>query len=403
MALTASQMQHRLMEQISGNKKNKKVKSNFAKLYKESFAIDSVNKYDTSFSLNSVELKEILKRNDFQDTISKLGYDLSLYGSGYGLIIYRYNGESIIDKVRIYDAIYTIKKLTEVWFYTESKFSTEKESFDILGHFWIENGVVMKETGYTDSKGVWNAIDEAIVYDTKMIPVLPMLNNVFGQPDILTSADNLLKQLETMVDKIPTEVELAKQIFAFNEYTNSTQGASEFQRDVVENEGNTFSTSDPDNIIANSVSSLGANSNSVDMLERVAGWYDGRIRELSFQFRDHGSDSRKNEYDLVIYNQKAFEYMTNKLLFRNRQLQKFIDMLATIENIPLATIKITMVEFEQQRIDNLKAIVDTKVAMSEQARAIADKNKAEAESLKNGALKATDPIATVTNLTKEGE
>lgn len=118
---------------------------------------------------------------------------------------------------------------------------------------------------------------------------------------------------------------------------------------------------------------------------------------MSFLFRDHGSDTRKNEYDLVIYNQKAYEYMDAKRRHIERQLQQLIDMLASILNVATATITLPLVDFEQQRVDNLKAIVDIKVAQAEQARGIAAKNKAEAESLAAGVASAN--VNTNLNLT----
>ncbi|MCS5736432.1 hypothetical protein, partial [Herbiconiux daphne] len=215
---------------------------------------------------------------------------------------------------------------------------------------------------------------------------------------ILPSASGLLKMAQKMVNMLPNEVEKSKIIFAFNEYLNSSQGAKEFEKEVIEGGSSTFSTTDPDNVIGNAVSTLSGISTSVDMLQRVVGFIDGRIRELSFMFRDHGSDTRKNEYDLLIFNQKAFEYMTAKLKFRQRQLQKLIDMIALIEGVETKQIKLVMSEFEQNRIDNLNAIAELKKAQADQARGIATKNLAEAESLKNGMLEPVDPKANVTGL-----
>lgn len=388
------------LEQVNKIDKKHKTKTNFRLLYLQSFAMESVIKHYQKFSLSSTAIKEVLSKNNFQTKMQEVGYQLSIEGTGYAWVIWRYNGESIIDYARVWGSSKVMGQLKEVWLRTETTkavmVNDKEEEFELLAHFYYEGDKVMKEVGYFMG-AEWNVDTEAIEYDTKVIPVVLLDNTPLKLPDVFPAAYPLVAEMEKLYNKLPAEIEKTKILYAFNALINSTQTAKKFKENVIEGGEDTFEVTDPDNKIANSVAPISAGVATVQQLESSIGFLDSKVREMSFLFRDHGSDTRKNEYDLVIYNQKAYEYMDAKRKHIERQLQQLIDMLASILNVATATITLPLVDFEQQRVDNLKAIVDIKVAQAEQARGIAAKNKAEAESLAAGVSSAN--VNTNLNLT----
>ncbi len=384
-----------------------KVKINLLDGYLDHFATDSVNKYDRGFSLSSTEIKSVLEKNNFQTKLRELGYKLSIDGYGYGLVIFRYQKQNIIEFVNIYDYKKKFGKLTQVWFDSgetisirdaEGNYKEEK----VYGHFYYDGNKVMRSEMYLYN-GDWSVVEGTtpIVYDVKEIPVVVFTNNSLKTPDIKPVSRNLILQLEKLLNKLPDEFEKGKTIFAFNNLLNSAQTGKEFENAVVENGKSTFDFTDPDGNVANAMAPMTTGMNAVEMIEKLFGFYDQRAREYSFMFRDHGSDTRKSEFDLAMFNQSAFEYMMTKITHRQSQLQEFIDLLARIMKVKTAKITLKISEFEQNRIDNLKAITDLKVAQAKQAVGIASKNTAEAKAITDGSAKPVDPSAVKTNLNIE--
>lgn len=393
---------------MNSKSKGKKYKSRFEELYRNSFALDSMNKYDGRFSLPSTTLKTILEENDFATKLQEVGYNLSKHGTGYAFVVWRYDGKSYIDTARLANYSTVMGRLVRAWVDTNDIIEVcssngETSEFNLIAYFYYDGTKVMKETGYYNSTNEWVINTEAIEYDTAIIPVLPLHNNPLRTPDLLEEAKPLIKQMEAMYDSIPTEWEKSKILYVFNEWVNSTQTNETFEAKVIEKGESTFSVSDPDNKVANAVAPLSVGTATLQQLEQTIGFLDNRIRELCFQFRDHGSDGRRNELDLMLFNQKAYEYLITKKEFRQRQLQKFIDMLSIIENTPTAALKIQLVEFEEFRAANLKAIADIKVAQAEQARGIAEKNKQEAQALKDQVATPAPQAITSLNISNGGK
>lgn len=384
-------------------------KLDYQKLYIEHWAHDSVNKYFSGFSLSNKPIMELLKKNDFQSKWEKLGYNLSKYGTGYGLVILKNEKEFFIETVRIHSAKYKFGKLIDLYMYTDDTLelpgnnNDEKNVVSIEARFYIKDKKVYKEEGYfviNDNKDkIWNVKGETLDYNTEVIPVIPFHNNSLRTPDILKEAKPLISQLDAMMDGVPVELAKNKVIFMFNEYMNSTNGETQFEKDIINENKSSMATSDPDQPVGNSVVPFNMGGQSVSSLEKTIGFIDNRVREMCNLFRDHGSDSRKSEFDLTLYNQKPYEFMVRKLKYLTSQLQSFIELVGEIIGSEVKSkVKIELPEFEQNRIDNLIAITRTKVATAKQAEAIAEKNKAEAETLRNNIEKGiqtdiTTPVA----------
>lgn len=148
MKMTREQLNAYLIKQMNGADAIQ-FQSNFEKLYRDSFAIDSVNKYDSGYSLGSKEIKEVLEANDFQTVLSRVGYNLSYHGKGYGIVLYRYNGDTIIDNVRIFgQPKYIFKELVDIYFFTDDKFKVGEKELQVFGRFYKKENEVFKETGY---------------------------------------------------------------------------------------------------------------------------------------------------------------------------------------------------------------------------------------------------------------
>lgn len=368
-------------------------KTSFKELYKQHFALDSVNKFDGSFSLpGATALKEFMINVDFQTKLQELGYKLSMDGKNWGLVFYQYDSEWYLDVARITAKKLRMGRIVDVYVSTSdtvsiiNKNSNEEEQVEINARFWYdENGKVLRQSGYFNgslSLDNWTPTDKAITYDTTIIPVFDAKNNALGHPDILETAEPILDEMENLWDSIPVEWEKAKIQLVFNKLVNSTNGAKEYEKRIIEEGKSTLEIDDVDGAIANSFSPISLGTLTVSQLYQSIGFYDSKIREMCFLFRDHGQDTRKNEMDLLLFNQKAYESMQTKLLFRKAQLQRMVNMISTITGLKGGTVNLKMVDFEEFRLANLKAIADSKVAQAEQARGIAEKNRMEAETMR---------------------
>ena len=386
------EMQKALMEKLFGEETKKNSNIKLLQGFINHWAQESVNKYDYGFSLGAKEIKQILKENNFQTTLRQMGFLLSKEGKGYGLAIFRHNKKNIIEMVKIHKIIKQFGITTEAIFQTDETFLFEEKEYTVYGRFYLENGRVFKEKVIYISTGMQTITQEPIPYDTKEIPVVAFTNNSLGTPDITEASIQLISEAEKLINKIPKEFEKGKIIFAFNNIINSTNTGKDFERKVIANGGDTYDLNDPDGAIANSMAPMSNGMDSIEMIEKIYNFYDSKARELSFQFRDHGEDSRKTEIDILLYNQKAFEYMTGKINHREGQLQQFIDLLSRISKNKTGKLKLIMSPFEQYRIDSLKADTELKIAQAKQAKGIADKNVMEAETMreaiKNGNAKA---------------
>ena len=378
------EMNRALYDKVFGDKDNvKATKIELLSGFLEHWAQDSVNKYDYGFKLPAKEIKTILEENNFQTTLRQLGYKLSLEGRGYGLAIFRHKKRNIIEFVNIHKLIKQFGVVIEAVFLTDDSFNYENKSYQVYGRFFYgENGKVFKEKGIYVTDGFLPIPESTIEYDTKEIPVMEFTNNSLASPDISKVSKDLIKQAEHFINKIPKEFEKGKIIFAFNNIINSTNTGEDFRRAVIEGGKDTYDLNDPDGAIANSMAPMAQGMSSIEMIERIYGFYESRARELSFQFRDHGKDSRKDKFDILQYNQKAFEYMVGKLNHRERQLQQFIDLLARVSKKKTGKIKLVMSEFEQDRINALKADTQLKMSTAKQAEGIAEKNRMEAETMR---------------------
>ena len=391
-----------IFEKLWDHNKVNKINIKSAIAFKKAIARDSINKYDFGFSLNSTKIKEILDKNDFQTKLQKLGYDLSMEGKGYGLVIFRYKGENIIENVKIQKIVKQFGIVKEALFNTEEKWTFEEKEYEVYGRFYLnENNKVIRESGVYIS-GSWFAKEEGIEYDTDVIPVLSFTNNPLAEPDLCDESYNMMKQVEQFFNRIPREFEKGKLIYAFNNIINSTNTGKDFERKVINNGSDTFDLNDPDGAIANSMSAINNGMQSLEMIEKLYSFYENKALDLSHLYRDHGKDSRKNEYDLLSYNQKAFENMMLKFKHRERQLQKFIDLLAKIVKTKSAKIKLIMSPFEENRIKSLKASTELKVAQAKQAKGIAEKNMMEAETMRE-AIKKGNAEAVVNNNAEPSE
>ena len=386
------EIQQALFDKLFGEDTKKTSNVKLLEGFLDHWAQDSVNKYDYGFKLPSPEIKTILEENNFQTTLRQIGYNLATEGKGYGLAIFRHNKKNIVEPVKIHKIIKQFGITTEAIFQTDETFLFEEKQYTVYGRFYLENGKVFKEKVIYISTGMQTITQDPTLYDVKEIPVIAFTNNSLGRPDITEASRQLILEAEKLINKIPKEFEKGKIIFAFNNIINSTNTGKDFERKVIANGADTYDLNDPDGAIANSMAPMANGMSSIEMIERIYGFYDSRARELSFQFRDHGKDTRKNELDILLYNQKAFEYMVGKLNHRERQLQQFIDLLARISKNKTAKLKLVMSPFEQNRIDSLTADTKLKIATAKQAEGIAEKNKMEAETMKeaikNGNAKA---------------
>lgn len=373
---------------IDINKKEVK-ELGFKELYKISFGIDSMNKYEGGFSLpGAKDLKQLMEDQDFQTKWERLGFRLSMNGSGYGLAYLKYNGKIYIENVRTFDVKTKFGRLIDIRIQTDdlsiiNPSVKKKEQREILTRFYFDKNevTVLREDGYYED-GSWITTSEAIEYKTNEIPIYDAYNNSLGFPDLYGEADNQIDQMNHLYNSLPNEWEKGKLQVIFNELLNSTEGAKTYRKKIIEDGESLYSTSDSDGMIANAMAPFTPGVFTIEQAQKTIGFYDSKIREMCFLFRDHGSDSRKNEMDLLLYNQKAYEHFEKKLSFRQRQLQRMINLLADVSGFEGGRVKINSAPFEEFRMANLKAIADLKVAQAEQARAIADKNTMEAESMR---------------------
>ena len=133
------------------------------------------------------------------------------------------------------------------------------------------------------------------LYDTKEIPVVAFTNNSLGTPDITEASIQLISEAEKLINKIPKEFEKGKIIFAFNNIINSTNTGKDFERKVIANGADTYDLNDPDGAIANSMAPM-SNGMRLYWNDRKNIWTSMTLERenLSFQFRDHGEDYKKN-------------------------------------------------------------------------------------------------------------
>lgn len=353
--------------------------------------MDSVNKYDSGFSLpGATELKALMEAQDFQTKLQELGYSLSKYGNGYGIVIFKHQKDFFIETVQVFDLKKQFGRVIDVRVSTDDTLvirqnTDEQETVDILARFYYDGDKVMRENGYwieTSNTRDWVATTEPIDYNSEVIPVFSGKNTPLGLPDLLPEADKIIEDMNHLYNSLPIEWEKAKLQMAFNELLDSTQGADNYEKTIIKDKKSTLSVSDTDSLIGNAMAPINLGTMTIQQAMQSIGFYDSKIREMCFLFRDHGSDSRKNEMDLLLYNQKAYEHFENKLAFRQRQLQQIINLFSAVTGFKGGKVKLNTAPFEQFRMDNLKAIADLKVATAEQARGVAEKNRMEAESMR---------------------
>ncbi|MCS5736371.1 hypothetical protein [Herbiconiux daphne] len=153
---------------------------------------------------------------------------------------------------------------------------------------------------------------------------------------------------------------------------------------IVANGQSFIDTSDADGKLANALAPVSVGTETLSALQQLTSFFEGKILLYSHQFRDHAHQSQApSDTSIARYNQQAFEYMQAKLLFRQKQLDKLAVIYADMTGTEI-TFEINMSEFEQIRIDMLRAARDDVKARAEQSLGIAEKNIAEAESLRKG-------------------
>lgn len=366
------------------------------KAFLKYIARDAVNKIYKGVSLKDGEtIKNMLEKQDFADKLKKVGFNLSLDGSGWGFVAYEVDGKPWVDMAKFTNWKYKYGQLVEAEIITETIKEVKGHRFQEFLTFKLENNQVVRGSRLVDiTSGADVELMADIVNENEYtyktiseIPAIPMFNNSLEEPDIPHEVRPMLETWNYLWDQIEPEWEKVKAQFFNNVSFNSTKSAKDLEKDMVEDGKSFHDIKDIDGKVTNAIGPMTLTTGSLAQLEATASFIEGKVRLFSHQFREHahGQSTSPNQTDIVLWNQSAFEYMMDKIDYLTRQLQKFMAILGRMTGRKTPTVEIVISEFEQFRIDILKAQRDLQVAQAEQAKGIAEKNKAEANSLKQAA------------------
>lgn len=380
-------------------------KIKFEEVFLNSVAKDSVNKYDKSVTITEGEVKTLLDKYDFLSLYQRLGFELSKDGKDWALVAYLVDGLPVVDYAKVASFKEVAGRLLDVCLMTGTTTEVSGGSYPVIIRFYINgNGQVIRTNGYINDSGAIINTGKKVTYpNITRIPVKLMFNNALRLPDIAEELRPMIHTAGHFLNSVKPEWEKIKVQYLNNTVFNSEQTAETMQENMV-NKGKSFhDVTDPDGKIGNAMAPLSVGTQTVSQLETTFGFMIQNVLKFALQYRDHsGNTTTGNATDIAIFNQQAFEYMTNKMEFRQRQLQDFINMVAEMAGYTPATVTIEVAEFESWRMEILKAQADIQVAQAEQARGIARKNIAEAEAIENGSAQPQDPSAVNTSLNIEG-
>lgn len=379
-------------------------------------AVDSVNKYAKLKRITNSQLNEIVETSMFQEKLDIAQYYLSKNGKGLCLANFWINGKPYIEVGLVQgDTKIQFGKILDVRFAifpeagikeTFKFYSVERQVF-FRFRYDAEKDTVMGSKIFLDNKGTIRTIAGTEVdYKLKEVPVVLLKNNSLGIADIPEDVRPLLHLFNYLVDVTRPEFEKAKQLLFNNKNYNSEQSAESILRELIKFGKSGHDIEDIDGKIANAIQFAGGDGKMMAILESYIGWVESKILSFSLQFRDHGGkESNRTDTSLLLMNQQAFEYMTKKIDFQERQLNRFFthtyEMLG-VEETNRRKVSIEVSPFEQWRIDTLQADADLKVAQAEQAKGIAAKNNSESAALDAGVAKPLNADAVKTDLQIDG-
>lgn len=384
-----------LMNLLGKDNKNNKAPNSmdYGRALEHFIAQDSVNKYDNfgevlglSTQANAV-VKELLDRSEFAEKIERLGYELSKGDFQYALITYLIDGQAYIDYAIVAESVSTAGKLTLLSVHTQETFLYNDINQPVYNTWWIEKGKVLKGQKIVVN-GIAAFIDEPMEYPGTEIPAKLMYNNSLRKPDIPNDLKPMLANLTYFGNEFSIEWRKVRTQYMNNMLYNSKPG-SEYSEDMKKGV-DMHDVNDPDGKLANSLQLMTSGSQSMVLLMNQVDFLEDKILKFSFTMRETiSTGTNKGALEVSGINQAEYEYMTKKLNFRLKQMNRFFDILfkfmkeaGLLVNQPKNySIDLVMSDLERYKQDNMRVSIEEKQAQANQWNAIANKQNAEATNL----------------------
>lgn len=372
------------LNDILNRKLSQKTESiNAGSSFRHHIAMDSVLKY-WDIKLNGDDNAiDALTRQKLHKKIKQMGYQLSLEGEGYALVSYLVNGTPVIEVERVVDYALVSGELVYLAVNSNQSFTLNEKAYPISICFRMSNGNVVKTEEYTIDNETFVIEEKTVAYPINFIPAELFTNNELDIPDIPSCFDGMVSELDRYFSEIHFLYNESL-FFLNNNSFNSQQNADTIFSKLKQGE-KIIDITDPDNKLANALSPVALGGELLSQTQQLTSFFESKIRMYAHQFRDHaGSQMAPSDSSIARYNQMAFEYMEAKLQHIQRSMDLFFAKVSQIWDIAISA-EVVTAEFEQIRIDMLRAARDESVGRAEQSLGIADKNKAEAEALRSGA------------------
>lgn len=342
----------------------------------EYIAKESNNKYDRGVKFtglsaeDKVKLMQIIDDTEFEKTLVKIGNKLSKDGKGWALVSYMVNGKPFIDYAEIYDFTKVAGWLVDITLSTKTNYIYKDTSYEKMIRFCMdEESKVIKSEGIVTEEG-WIEVVEPIVYPGQYIPAWPMENNALGQPDIIKELRDAIKEMDYYGEQIGVEYEKVKTQFINNKLFGSTKSAKDWEEGQQGGHDYVHDVNSPDGKLQGSLTPLISGSAVGQQLMQQIQYIEDKVLKYSMQFRETMSGSQnKHNLEVSMENQQAFEYMLNKIEFRQKQLTKFFKLVGAQLGIATDKLKVSLQvsELEQNKIDMMKATIRKLTAEAIQA------------------------------------
>lgn len=134
---------------------------------------------------------------------------------------------------------------------------------------------------------------------------------------------------------------------------------------------------DPDGKLQGALSPLSSGSTTPQLLMAQIQFIEDKVLKYSFTMRESiNSGTNKMNLEVAQFNQAAFEYMINKIEFRQEQLKRFFDIVfGQISELGIASmpknysVTLEVAELERYKIENMQAEIAEKQGRAAQASA----------------------------------